>query len=179
MASPAPLHSYPCAQLILFTKYFPLSWLSSSHVRMWELDHIEGWAPKNWCFWAMVLQKTLESPLDSKEIKPVNPKGNQPWILIRRTDAEAQAPIPWQPDAKRWLTGKDPEAGKDWRQKEETTEDEMVGWHHWLNGYEFEQTLGDSGGQGGLVYCSPWGHKELDAPERLNNNKAGFWNQKI
>ena len=113
--------------------------LSSSHVQMWELDHKEGWAPKNWCFWTAVLEKTLESPLDGEEIKPVNPKGNQPWIVIVRTDAEVEAPILWPPDAKSQLIGKDPDAGKDWGQEEKgTTEDEMVGWHHWLNGHEFE-----------------------------------------
>ena len=118
---------------------------SSSHVWMWELDHNEGWAPKNWCFWTVVLKKTFESPLDSKEIKPVNPKGNQPWILIGSTDAEA--PVLWPPDAKSWLIGKDPDAGKDWRQEERgMTEDEMVGWHNQLSGHEFEQSQGDSEG---------------------------------
>ena len=118
---------------------------SSSHVCMWELDHKEGWVPKNWCFLIVVLEKTLESPLDCKEIKPVNPKGNQPWIFIGRTDAEA--PILWSPDSKNQLIGKDPDAGKDWRQKEKgAAEDEMVGWHHRLSGHEFEQTLGDSEG---------------------------------
>ena len=130
---------------------------SSSHVWMWELDHKEGWAPKNWCFWTVVLEKTLESPLDCKEIQPVNPKGNQPWIFIGRTDAEA--PMFWPPDAKSWLTGKDLDSGKDWRQ-ERMTEDEKVGWHHWHNGHEFEQTLGDGEGQKSLAYCSPWGRKE-------------------
>ena len=106
---------------------------SSSHVWMWELDHKEGWALKNWCFWTVVLEKTLESLSDYKDIKPVNPKGNQSWIFIGRTDAEAEAPILWPPDAKNWLTGKDPDAGKDWRQEEKlTTESEMVGWHHRL-----------------------------------------------
>ena len=118
---------------------------SSSHVWMWELDHNEVWAPKNWCLWTVVLKKTFESPLDSKEIKPVNPKGNQPWILIGSTDAEA--PVLWPPDAKSWLIGKDPDAGKDWRQEERgMTEDEMVGWHNQLNGHEFEQSQGDSEG---------------------------------
>ena len=113
----------------------------SSHVWMWEVDHKEHWVLKNWCFWTMVLEKTLESPLDCK-IKPVNPKGNQSWTFIAGTDAEAEAPIFWPPVPKSWLTGKDPEAGKDWREEEKgTTEDEMVGWHHWLNGYEFEQAL--------------------------------------
>ena len=106
---------------------------SSSHVWMWELDHKGSWVPKAWCFWTVVLEKTLESPLDCKEIQPVNPKGNQPWIFIRRTDAEAEALILWPPDVKNWLIVKDPDAGKDWRQEEKgTTEDEMIGWHHWL-----------------------------------------------
>ena len=108
---------------------------SSSHVWMWDLDYKEGWAPKNWCFWTVVLEKTLESPLDWKQIKPVHPKGNQSWIFIGRTDAEAEAPILWPPDVKNWLTGKDPDAGKDWSQeKKEMTEDEMVQWHDWLDG---------------------------------------------
>ena len=125
---------------------------------MWELDYKESWVPKNWRFWTVVLEKTLENPLDYKEIKPVNPKGNQPWIFIGRTDTEA--PIFRPPDAKSQLTGKDPHAGKDWGQGEK--EDEMVGWHHWLNGHEFEQTLGDSEGKRSLAYCSPWGCKESD-----------------
>ena len=115
--------------------------LSSGHVWMWELDHKEGWALKNWCFRSVVLEKTLESPLDSKEIKPVHPKENQPWIFIGRTDAEAEAPILWPPDAKNWLTEKDPDAGKVRGQEEKAvTEDEMIRWHHWLNGHEFKQT---------------------------------------
>ena len=135
---------------------------SSSQVWMWELN-LEGWVPKNWCFWTVVLEKTLESPLDSKEFKPVSPKGNQSWIFIGRTDVEAEGQILWPPDVKSWLTGKDPDAGKDWGQEEKgVTEHELVGWHHWLNGHEFEQTLGDSEGQGSLVCCSPWGYKELD-----------------
>ena len=133
---------------------------SSSHVGMWELDHKEGRWPKNWCFWIVVLEKTLESPLDSKAIKQVNPKGNQPWIFIGSTDAIAEAAILWPPDAKSWLIRKDPDAGKDWRQEEQwAVGDEMVGWHHQLNGHEFEQALGDGEGQGGLVCCSPWGRK--------------------
>ena len=113
--------------------------LSSGHVCMWELDYKEGWVLKNWCFWTVVLEKTLESPLDCKEIQSVHSKGNQPWVFIGRTDAEAETPILWPPDAKNWLTGKDPDAGKDWKQEDKgTTEDEMVGWHHWLNGHEFE-----------------------------------------
>ena len=136
---------------------------SSSRVWMWELDHKESWALKNWCFWSMVLEKTLENTLDCK-IKPVNPQGNQPWIFIGRTDAEPEAPILWPPDMKSLLVGKDADDGKDWGQeKKGTTEDEMIGWHHRLNGHEFEQALGYSEGQGGLVCCSSWGHKELDA----------------
>ena len=142
---------------------------SSSHVWMWELDCEEGWAPKNSCFWTVVLEKTLESPLDCKEIKPVCPKGNQSWIFIGMTDAETETPIIWPPDVKNWLIGKDSDAGKDWRQEERrTTEDEMVAWHHWLNGYEFKQASGVGDGQGSLVCCSPWGHKESDMTEQLN-----------
>ena len=122
---------------------------------MWELDHKEGWVPKNWCFQTVVLEKILESPLDCKEIKTVHPKGNQSWIFIGRTDAEALILRPL--DAKNWLIRKDPDAGKDWRQDEKgTTEDRMVGWHHRLSGHEFEQTLGDREGQGSLVRWSPW-----------------------
>ena len=120
--------------ITLLTKVCIVYGFSSSHVWMWELDYKESWAPKNWYFWTVVLEKTLENPLDCKEIKQVSPKGNQPWIFIGRTDAEAEVPILWLPDAKNWLIGKDPDAGKDWRQEEKgTTEDEMVGWHHWLN----------------------------------------------
>ena len=117
---------------------------SSSHVWMWELDYKESWALKNWCFLTVVLEKTLGSPLDCKDIQPVHPKGNQSWILIERSDVktsiliEAEALILWPPDAKSWLIGRDPHAGKDWRQEKGTTEDEMVGWHHWLNGHESE-----------------------------------------
>ena len=133
---------------------------SSNHVQMWELDHKEGWEMKNRYFETLVLEKTLESPLG---IKAVNPKGNQPWIFIGRTDAKAEALIFWPPDAENRRIEKDSAVGKDWRQKEKgTTEDEMVGWHHWLNGHEFEQTPGDSEGQGSLVCCKPWGCKELD-----------------
>jgi len=136
---------------------------------MWELNHKEGWVPKNWCSWTMVL-KTLESLLDYKEIKTVSPKGNQPWIFIRKTDAEVEAPILRPLDAKNWLIGKCPDAGEDWGQEEKgATEDEMVGWHHWLNGHELEPTLGDSEGQGSLACCSPWGCKEADMTEWLNN----------
>ena len=136
---------------------------SSSHVWMWESDYKESWAPNNWCFRVVVLEKTLESPLDCKEIQPVHPKGNQPWIFIGRTDAETEAPIFWPPDAGSWLIGKDPDAGKDWRWEEKgMTEDELVGWHHQVSGHDFEQTLGDSEGQRRLAGCSPWGWKEWD-----------------
>ena len=136
---------------------------------MWELDYKERWAPKNWCFWIVVLEKTLESPLDCKEIQPVHPKGNQSWVFIGRTDAEGETPILWPPDAKSWLIGKDPDAGKNWGQEEEgTTEDEMVGWHHRLNGHEFRWAPGAGVGQGGLACCSSWGRKESDTTERLN-----------
>ena len=148
---------------------------------MWKLNHKKGWAPKNWCFQIVVLKKTFESSTNWKEIKPVNPKGNQFWIFIGRTNAEAEAPILWPPDAKSWLIGKDPDTQKDWRQGEKgMTEDEMIGWHHWFNGHEFEQTLGVSERQGSLECCSPWGHKELDMTEQQNNNKKVFiyifWN---
>ena len=120
----------------------------------------ESWVLKIWCFWTAVLEKTLQSPLDCKEIQPVHPKGNQSWIFIGRTDAEAEAPILWPPDTMKWLIGKDPDAGKYWRQEEKgTIEDEMVGWHHQL-GHEFGQASGVGDGQGSLAYCSPWGHKE-------------------
>ena len=118
----------------------------------------KSWVLKNWCFWTVVLEKSLESPLDCTEIEPVNPKGNQSWIFIGRTDAEAEIPILWPPDAKNGLLGKDPDAGQDWRQKG-TTWDEMVGWRHWLNAHEFEQAVGVGDGQGNLACCSAWGHK--------------------
>ena len=139
---------------------------------MWELDHKEGWALKNWCFRTVVLVKTVESPLDSKEIKPVNPKGNQSWIFIGRTVAEV--PILWPPDEKSWLIGKKkPDAGKYWRQEEKgMTEDEMVRWYHQLNGHKFQQAPQDGEEQGSLECYSPWGHKELDMTKWLNNNKS-------
>ena len=134
---------------------------------MWELDHKESWALKNWCFW-IALEKTLESPLDCKEIQAVHPKGNQSWIFIGRTDADTETPIFWLSDAKKWLIGKDSDAGKDWRQEQKgTTEDEMVGWHHWLNGHEFEQARGVGDGQGSLAFCCPWGHNESDTTELI------------
>ena len=148
---------------------------SGSRVQMWELEHKEGWALKNWYFWTVVLEKTLESPLDCKESKPVHPKGNQSWIFTGRTDAVTEDPIIWSPDVKSRLIGKHPEAGKGWRQGEKgMTEDEMVGWHHWLNGHEFEQALGDGGGHGSLVCCSPWGRKESDTTEWLNNKEISI-----
>ena len=150
----------------------------SSHVWMWESDHKESWVLKNWCFWTVVLEKTLESSLDCKEIKPVHSKGNQSWIFNGRTDVEAEAPIfQWSigvlqsapPDAKNWLIGKDSDAGKDWRQEEKgMTAGKTAGWHHQLDGHEFEQALGVGDGQGRLVYCSPWGRKELDMTEQMN-----------
>ena len=127
-------------------------------VWIWELDHKESWVPESWCFQTVVLGKTFESPLDSKEIQPFHRKGNQSWIFIGRTDAEAEASILWPPDVKNWFTGKDPDAEKDRRQeKKGTTEDEMVGWHHWLNGHGFEQALRVGDGQESLTCCSPWG----------------------
>ena len=134
---------------------------------MWELYYKGSWALKNWCFWAVVLEKTLKSSLDSKEIQPVHPKENQSWIFIGRTIA--QTPVLWPPDAEKWLIGKDLDAGKDWMQEDKgTTEDEMVGWHHQFDGHEFDLALGVGDGQGSLVCCSPWGHKELDTTEWLN-----------
>ena len=129
-------------------------------VQMWELDHKEAWVLKNWCFWTVVLEKTLESCLDCKEIKPVNHKGNQLWIFIGRTDAEAEVPSLWPPDVKNWLTGKDPHAVKEWRQEKKwMREDEMLGWHHQFNGHKFEQTPRDSKRQERLACSSPWGHR--------------------
>ena len=142
---------------------------SVSHIWMWELDHKESWALRNWYFWTVVLEKTLESPLDCKEIKLVYPKGNQSWIFIGRTDAETEAPILWPPDAKNWFNRKDPDAQKDWRQEEKgMTEDEMVGWHHRCDGHEFGQALGVGDGQRGLACCSPWVAKRHDWASELN-----------
>ena len=142
---------------------------SSSHVWMWELDCEEGWAPKNWCFWNVVLEKTLQSSLDCKKIQPVHPKGDQSWVFLGRTDAEAETPILWPPHVKSWLIGKDPDAGRDWGQEEKgMTENEMAGWHHGLDGCESGWTPGDGDGQGGLACCDSWGRKELDTTERLN-----------
>ena len=136
---------------------------------MWELVYKESWALKNRCFWTVVLEKTLESLLDCKEIQPVHPKGNQSWTFIGRTDVESETPILGPPDVNNRLIGKDPDAGKDWRWEEKgTTEDEMIGWHHWLNGHEFKQAPGFGYGQGSLACCSPWGCKESDTTDRLN-----------
>ena len=151
---------------------------------MWELDCEEGWVPKNWCFWTVVLEKTLESPLDCKEIQPVHSKGDQPWVFFGRTDAKAETPVLWPPHAKSWLIGKDSDAGTDWGQEEKgMTEDEIAGWHHWLDGHEFEWTLGDGDGHGGLACSDSWGHKESDTAEGLNwtelkekgNPSLPFW----
>ena len=151
---------------------------SSCHVWMWELDYKESWVLKNWWFWTAVLEKILESHLDCKEIKPVHPKGSQSWIFIGRTDAEDEPPILWPSDVKNWLICKDPDAGKDWRQEEKgTTEDEVVGWHHQLNGHESEQAPGVGDGQGSLSCCSPWGCKESDRTERLSQTVR--WHQRI
>ena len=132
----------------------------SSHVPMWELDCKESWAPKTWCFWTVVLEKTLESPLDCKESQPVQAIGDQSWVFIGRTEVETETGVLWPPDAKSRFIGKDPDDGKDWRQEEKgTTEDEMVGWHHQLDGHGFGWTLAVCDGQGGLACSSSWGHR--------------------
>ena len=133
------------------------------------LSLIEGWAPKNWCFWTVVLEKTPESPLDCKEIQPVHSEEDQPWDFFGGNDAEAETPVLWPPHEKTWLIGKDSNAGRYWGQEEKgTPEDEMAGWHHWLDGLESEWTPGVCDGQGGLACCGSWGHKELDMTEWLN-----------
>ena len=147
---------------------------SSGHVWMWELDCKESWALKNWCFWTVVLEKTLENPLDCKEIQPVHSKGDQSWVFTGRTDAEAETPILWPPHAKSWLIGKDPDAGRDWGQEKGTAEDEMAGWHYRLDGRELGWTLGVGDGQGGLACWDSWGCKELDTTERLNWTKLNI-----
>ena len=139
-----------------------------SHIWMWELDCEESWAPKNWCFWTVVLKKTLESPLDCKEVQPVHSKGDQPWVFFGRNDAKAETPVLCPPHVKSWLIGKDSDTGRDWGQEKGTTQDEMAEWHHRLDGCEFEWTPGDGDGQGGLVCCDSWDRKELDMTERLN-----------
>ena len=143
---------------------------------MWELNCKESWVLKNWCFWTVVLEKTLESPLYCKEIQLVHYKGNQSWIFIGRTDAEVETPILWTPDAKNWLIRKDPDSGRDWRLEKGITEAELIGWHHWLNGHEFEKAPGVGDGQGSLECCSPWGCKESDTIKWLNCLKVG-WKQ--
>ena len=150
---------------------------SSGHVWMWVLDCEESWALKNWCFWTVVLEKTLESPLDCKEVQPVHSKGDQPWVLFGRNDAKAETPILWPPHAKSWLIGKDSDAGRDWGQKEKgTTEDEMAGCYHRLDGHEFEWTPGDGDGQGGLTCCDSWSCKESDMTEWLNWTELNWEN---
>ena len=142
---------------------------SSGHVWTWELDCEEGWVPKNWCFWTVVLEKTLESSLDCKETQPAHSKGNQGWVYIGRTDAEAETPILWPPHAKSWLIGKDSDGGRDWGQEEKgMTEDEMAGWHNRFDGHETDWTPGAGDGQGGLACCNSWGHKESESTERLH-----------
>ena len=140
---------------------------------MWELDHKESWASKNWCLCTAVLEKTLESSLDCKEIQSVHSKRDQSWVFIGRPDDEAETPILWPPDAKGWLIWKDPDAGKDWRQEKGTTEDEMVGWYHRLNEVWVDSGVGD--GQGGLACCGSRGHKESDTTERRMNSTESFW----
>ena len=141
---------------------------SSGRIWMWELGCEESWTPKNWCFWTVVLEKILKSPLHCKEIQPVHSKGDQSWVVFGRNDAKAEAPVFWPPHAKSWLIGKDSDAGRDWGQEKGTTQDEMAGWHHWLDGREFEWTLGVGDGQGGLVCYDSWGRKESDTTELLN-----------
>ena len=142
---------------------------------MWELDCEEGWAPKNWCFWTVVLEKTLESPLDCKEIQPVHSEGDQPWDFFGRNGAKTETPVLWPPHAKSWLIGKDSDAGRDWGQEEKgMIEDEMAGWHHWLDGRESEWTPGVGDGQGGLACYDSWDRKELDTTERLNWAKLNW-----
>ena len=156
----------------LFLYYLPWSkgyGFSSGHVWMWELDCEESWAPKNWCFWTVVLEKTLENPLECKEIQPVNSEGGQSWDFLGRNDAKAETPVLWPAHAKSWLIGKDFDTGRDGGQEEKgTTEDEMAGWHHWLDGHEFEWT------PGGLACWDSWGCKESDTPERLNWTEWGW-----
>ena len=148
---------------------------SCGHVWMWELDCEEGWAPKNWCFWNVVLEKTLESPLDCKEIQPVHSEGDQPWVFSERNDAKAETPILWPPHAKSWLIGKDSDAVRDWgREEKGMAEDEMAEWHHWLDGHESDWTLGIGDGQGGLACCDSWGCKNSDTTEQLNWSDS-FW----
>ena len=148
---------------------------SNGHVQMRELDCEESWARKNWCFWTVVLEKTLESHLDCKEIQSVHSEGDQSWVFFGRNNAKAETPVLWLPYVKSWLIGKDPDAGRDWGQEEKgTTEDEMAGWHHWFDGRESEWTPGVGDGQGGLACCDSWGHKESDTTEWLNWTEHSF-----
>ena len=158
-----------------FTVIYSALGFSIGHVQMWELDCEERKAPKSWCFGTGVLKKTLESPLDCKEIQPVHPKGNQPWVFIGRTDAKAETPILWPSHVRSWLIWKDPDAGRDWGQKEKgMTEDEMAGWHHWLDGHESEWTLGVGDWQGGLACYYSWGHKESKAQRLQHPHSCGL-----
>ena len=141
---------------------------------MWELDCEERWAPKNWCFWTVVLEKTLESPLDYKEIQLVHPK-DQSWVFIGRTHTEAETPVLWPPHAKSWLIGKDSDAGRDWGQEEKGTEDEMAGWHHWLDGRASEWTPGVGDGQGGLACYDSWGGKKSDTTQLNWTDRTPCW----
>ena len=148
---------------------------SSGHVWMWDLDCEESWVLKNWCFWTVELEKTLESPLDFKKIQAVHSKGYEFWVFIERTDAKAETPKLWPPHVKSWLIGKDPDAGRDWGQEEKgMTEDEMAGWHHWLDGHEFAWTPVVGDGQGGLACCDSWVCKESDTIEGLNWTDLNF-----
>ena len=150
---------------------------SCGHVWIWELDCEESWAPKNYCFWTLMLEKTPENPLDCKEIQPVHSEGDQPWVFFWRNDAKPETPVLWPPHMKSWLIGKDSYAGRDWGQEDKgKAEDEMAGWHHRLDGHEFEWTPGVSDGQGGLAWCDSWGHKVSDMTERLKWWGLQPWN---
>ena len=165
--------------MLPFANKGPSSWgygFSSGHVWMWELDHKESWTPKNWCFWTVVLEKTLESPLDCKETQPVHFKGDQSWVFTGTIDAKAGTPILWPPHAKSWLIGKDPDAGRDWGQEEKgRTEDEMVGWHYWLDGHESEWTPGVGDGQGGLVVLQFMGSQRVGHDWATELNWTELW----
>ena len=170
LATPFPFLPLDLFCFFFFPDFILISPFSSGHVWMWELDCEESWVPKNWCFWTAVLEKTLESPLDCKEIQPVHPKGDQSWVSTGRTDVEAESPILWPPDLKSWFIGKDPDAGKDWGQEEKgMPEDEIDGWMvsstHWTWVWV---DYGSWDGQGGLACCGSWGRKESDRTERLN-----------
>ena len=166
-----PIQIWNIASLISFG-------FSNGHVRMWELDCEESWALKNWCFWTVVLEKTLESPLYCKEIQPVHSEGDsQPWDFFGRNDATAETPVLSAPHVKSWLIGKDSDAGRNWGQEDKgTTEDEMAGWHHWLDGRESEWTPGVGDGQGGVACGDSWGRKESDRTERLNWTDSWYMN---